>query len=125
MNQRNTAASVRARLLTRACETRQDFNLVLTRFAFERLLYRLSVSPHAEQFLLKGALLFDLWLGIPHRPTRDADFLGFGSAELPHLEAVFKDVCAMETADDITFRPDSVHEAEIRKEANYAGVRIT
>jgi hypothetical protein len=125
MNQRNTAASVRARLLTRARETRQDFNLVLNRYALERLLYRLSISPHVDQFLLKGALLFDLWFDIPHRPTRDADFLGFGSAELPHLEAVFKDVCAMETDDGVTFRPDTVHAAEIRKEANYAGVRIT
>lgn len=125
MNQRNTAASVRARLLTRARETRQDFNLVLTRYVLERLLYRLSVSPHADQFLLKGALLFDLWFDIPHRPTRDADFMGFGSAELPHLEAVFKDVCAMETDDGVTFRPDTVQAAEIRKEANYAGVRVT
>ncbi|WP_423709972.1 nucleotidyl transferase AbiEii/AbiGii toxin family protein [Undibacterium sp. WLX3042] len=83
------------------------------------------MSPHADQFLLKGALLFDLWFDIPHRPTRDADFLGFGSAELPHLEAVFKDVCAMETDDGVTFRPDTVQAAEIRKEANYAGVRVT
>lgn len=111
MNQRNTAASVRARLLTRARETRQDFNLVLTRYALERLLYRLSVSPHADQFLLKGALLFDLWFDIPHRPTRDADFLGFGSAELPHLEAVFKDVCAMATDDGVTLRPGACQES--------------
>ncbi|MCG5535815.1 nucleotidyl transferase AbiEii/AbiGii toxin family protein [Ectothiorhodospira mobilis] len=67
MNQRNMAASVRARLLKRARETRQDFNLILTRYALERLLYRLSISPHADQFLLKGALLFDLWFDIPHR----------------------------------------------------------
>jgi predicted nucleotidyltransferase component of viral defense system len=125
MNQRNTAASVRARLLTRARETRQDFNLVLTRYALERLLYRLSVSPHADQFLLKGALLFDLWFDIPHRPTRDADFLGFGSAELPHLETVFKEVCALETDDGVAFRPETVQAAEIRKEANCAGVRVT
>lgn len=125
MSQRNIAASVRARLLTRARETRQDFNLVLTRYAIERLLYRLSISPHADQFLLKGALLFDLWFDIPHRPTRDADFLGFGSAELPHLEAVFKEVSAIATSDGVTFQPDTVQAAEIRKEANYAGVRVT
>lgn len=125
MNQRNVAASVRARLLSRARETGQDFNLLLTRYALERLLYRLGVSPHAEQFLLKGALLFDLWFDIPHRPTRDADFLGFGSAELPHLEAVFSDVCAVDAGDGVTFRADTVRAAEIRKEANYAGVRVT
>lgn len=125
MNRRNMAASVRARLLNRARETRQDFNLILTRYALERLLYRLSISTHANQFLLKGALLFDLWFDVPHRPTRDADFLGFGSAELPHLEAVFRDICAVDADDGVTFRPDTVQAAEIRKESNYAGVRVT
>jgi hypothetical protein len=51
---KSVAASVRARLLNRARETQQDFNLVLTRFCLERLLYRISVSKHAEQFVLKG-----------------------------------------------------------------------
>ena len=54
MNERNVAASVRARLLNRARETKQDFNLVLTRYAIERLLYRISISKHADQFLLKS-----------------------------------------------------------------------
>jgi hypothetical protein len=125
MSGRNVAASVRARLLNRARETRQDFNLILIRYALERLLYRLSISAYADQFLLKGALLFDLWFDIPHRPTRDADFLGLGSAELPHLETIFRDVCGMDTEDGVTFRPDTVQAAEIRKEANYAGVRVT
>lgn len=125
MNGRNLAASVRARLLKRARETRQEFNLVLTRYALERLLYRLSISPCGDQFLLKGPPLFDLWFDIPHRPTRDADFLGLGSAELPHLETVFRDVCRVDTEDVVTFRSDTVQAAEIRKEANYAGVRVT
>ena len=86
MNKANLAASVRSRLLNYAREKKQDFNLVLTRYAIERLIYRISISKHADQFLLKGALLFDLWFDIPHRPTRDADFLGFGSAELPVIE---------------------------------------
>jgi len=125
MNERNVAASVRARLLNRAKETRQDPNLVLTRYAIERLLYRLSISPHADQFLLKGALLFDLWFDIPHRPTRDADFLGFGSAELPVIEHMFKDICSIERSDGVVFQSSSVHATEIRKDANYTGVRVT
>ncbi|KPA98908.1 nucleotidyl transferase AbiEii/AbiGii toxin family protein [Pseudomonas asplenii] len=124
MTERNIAASVRARLLNRARATKQDFNLVLTRYAIERLLYRISISKHANQFLLKGALLFDLWFDIPHRPTRDADFLGFGSAQLPHIEDLFKELCTIETNDGVIFEPDTVHAAEIRKEANYAGVRV-
>ena len=76
------AASVRARLLNVAKAQGVDFNQVLVRFALERILYRLSQSEHADRFLLKGALLFALWYDMPHRPTRDADLLGFGPSDL-------------------------------------------
>ena len=69
------AASIRARLQNVARARGEDFDLVLTRYAIERFLYRLSVVPARENYLLKGALLFDLWFDEPHRPTRDADFL--------------------------------------------------
>ena len=124
MSKRNVAASVRARLLNRARETKQDFNLVLTRYAIERLLYRVSISTHANNFLLKGALLFDLWFDIPHRPTRDIDFLGFGSIKLPDIENVFKDVCGLEVNDGVTFLAESVSATETRADANYSGVRV-
>ena len=125
MSGRNVAASVRARLLNRARETGQDSHLILIRYALERLLYRLSISAYADQFLLKGALLFDLWFDIPHRPTRDADFLGLGSTELPDLETIFRNICTVDAEDGVTFRPDTVQAAEIHKEANYAGIRVT
>ncbi len=125
MNQRNIAASVRARLLNKARAEKLDFNLLLTRYALERMLYRLSVSEQRGQFLLKGALLFDLWFDVPHRPTHDADLLGFGSAELPHLENLFREISQITSDDGIVFQADSVKAAEIRKEANYAGVRVT
>lgn len=121
----NIGASVRARLLNKARAEKLDFNLLLTRYALERLLYRLSISEQRDQFLLKGALLFDLWFDIPHRPTHDADFLGFGSAEIPHLEEVFRSISRIKVEDGILFQPDSVKADEIRKEANYAGVRVT
>lgn len=122
---KNVAASVRARLLTRAKEQDMDYNLILTKYALERLLYRLSVSQWADAFLLKGALLFDLWFDQPHRPTRDMDLLGFGSSDMANLVTVFCTVCALPHDDGIVFDPATVRAAEIRKEANYAGVRIT
>jgi len=76
------AASVHARLLARAKQRGEDFNLILGRYAVERFLYRLSISNARENYWLKGALLFDLWFEMPHRPTRDADLLGFGSGEI-------------------------------------------
>ena len=125
MSVRNISASVRDRLLNKARTEKLDFNLLLTRYALERMLYRLSISKQRDQFLLKGALLFDLWFDVPHLPTHDADFLGFGSAEIPHIEEIFRDICCIEVEDGIAFQPDTVKAAEIRKEANYAGVRVT
>lgn len=125
MTVRNIRASIRDRLLNKARAEKLDFNLLLTRYALERMLYRLSISEHREQFLLKGALLFDLWFDVPHRPTHDADFLGFGSAEIPHLKQLFQGICRIEVEDGIVFQPDSVKAAEIRKESNYAGIRVT
>ena len=120
----NRAASIRARLKQHTDASKQDFNLTLTRYGLERLLYRLSVSEHAQNFLLKGALLFQLWYGHPHRPTRDADLLGFGPDDVPTLVDVFRFICGIEVDDGIVFDPSSVAGAEIRKDAGYGGVRI-
>ncbi len=125
----NVAASVRARLLNHARASRQDFNFVLTRYAIERLLYRISISKHAHQFVLKGALLFDLWFDIPHRLTRDADFLGFGSSDLLHMEGTFREICLVEVPDGMAFQSSTVHAMEIRKDAYFllphCGVRLS
>ena len=125
MSTSDISASVCDRLLNKARAEKLDYNLLLTRYALERMLYRLSISKQRDQFLLKGALLFDLWFDVPHRATHDADFLGFGSAEIPHIEEIFRDICRIEVEDRITFQPDTVKAAEIRKEANYADVRVT
>ncbi|MDP1659901.1 MAG: nucleotidyl transferase AbiEii/AbiGii toxin family protein [Methylotenera sp.] len=76
------AASIRAKLLNIAKADNTDFNQILVRYALERLLYRISRSEYSNQFLLKGALLFTIWYDMPHRPTRDADLLGFGNSDL-------------------------------------------
>jgi predicted nucleotidyltransferase component of viral defense system len=120
----NRAASVRARLKQAADASGQDFNLVLTRFGLERLLYRLSVSDHANNFLLKGALLFQLWYGHPHRPTRDADLLGFGSDDVDTVVDIFHEIAGIEVDDAINFDLASVKGAAIRKDAGYGGVRV-
>ncbi|CAM3343802.1 nucleotidyl transferase AbiEii/AbiGii toxin family protein [Paracidovorax anthurii] len=118
------AASVRARLLNLAKAEGSDFNGVLVRYALERLLYRMSRSAHADNFLLKGALLFALWYDMPHRPTRDVDLLGFGASDLASLEQTFREIASIEAGDGIVFDPATVTAQEIRKDAGYAGARI-
>jgi hypothetical protein len=121
---RNLPESVRARLLNTAKAQGVDFNQVLARFALERLLYRLSQSRHADRFLLKGALLFTLWYDLPHRPTRDADLLGFGSDDLDSVASVFREIAAVTSDDGIAFDPATVKTAAIREGAGYGGVRV-
>jgi hypothetical protein len=121
---RNLAASIRARLKQHADAAKQDFNLTLTHYGLERLLYRLSISAHAPNFLLKGALLFSLWYDVPKRPTRDADLLGFGPEDIDCAVATFREVCQIPAEDGIAFDPTSVKGSVIRKEAGYGGVRI-
>lgn len=122
---KNLAASVRARLLNVAKSRGDEFDLILSRYALERLLYRMSVSAHSERFLLKGALLFMVWGVDDHRPTRDADLLGFGDSEPDAVAAVFREICKMECEDGIAFDAQSVGAAPIAEEKVYTGVRVT
>ena len=72
---RDIGASVRARLLGISKEKGLNFDLVLTHYAIERLLYRLAQSRHADRFVLKGAILLMTWFDEPFRSTRDLDLL--------------------------------------------------
>jgi len=122
---RNLAASVRSRLLALAKSRGEDFTFVLTRYGLERLLYRLGTSSYADDFVLKGAMLFPLWSGSPHRSTKDLDLLGFGSPDVSRLVRVFRDVVAISVPDGIEFLPETVKAAPIREDAIYDGVRVT
>jgi predicted nucleotidyltransferase component of viral defense system len=123
---KNIASSVRQRLLNLSRTRKQDFQLVLTRFASERLLYRLCQSKHSERFVLKGALLFALWTGRMLRPTRDVDLLGSGDPGADGLTTVFRDVCRLEPdqPDGLRFDADSVTTEPIREDQEYEGIRI-
>ncbi len=119
------SASVLARLLNRSRSTGENYNLLLSRFVIERLLYRLSVSPHAGNFVLKGALLFALWYDTPHRPTKDADLLGFGADDADTLRATFNAVCTVEADDGVRYDIESMRIAPIREDNVYGGLRLT
>lgn len=86
---KNVAASVRGRLRNLARRENEDFQLILTRYGLERLLYRLSQSVHQRVLVLKGAMLFQLWSRTPHRATRDVDFLAWGDSSAARFERIF------------------------------------
>jgi predicted nucleotidyltransferase component of viral defense system len=121
---KDVGASVRARLLRLARERGEDFQLLLTRYANERVLYRLSRSRHGPDFVLKGAALFALWTGKPHRATRDLDLLGFGDPGEARVREVMSDVLALDVGDDgVRFDGHSLDVRPIREEQEYGGVR--
>jgi predicted nucleotidyltransferase component of viral defense system len=125
IERRNVGASVRARLLDRAREQKSDFQVVLTRYTLERLLYRLSLSEHRERFVLKGAMLFSIWIDTPFRATRDLDLLGYGDSDVDSIAAAFRAICAQPVADDgVIFDVDGLQATPIRKELKYGGVRV-
>lgn len=126
-NPKNVAASVRQRLLNRAREEQQEFQLVLTRYALERLIFRLSLSSYAEKFVLKGAMLFYVWnpTAGAYRPTRDVDFLMRGENSVEILETIFRKIAKTEvSADGLVFDPESVKAEPIREDNRYGGIRV-
>jgi predicted nucleotidyltransferase component of viral defense system len=126
MRRKDPAASARARLLNLARRQGQDYQRVLVRFANERLLYRLSRSEYSERFVLKGATLFSLWMGQPHRATRDLDLLGSGRPDVDEYVVLFQDVARFDAPEDgLVFEAGNISGTFIREDARYMGIRLT
>jgi predicted nucleotidyltransferase component of viral defense system len=125
MELKNLPASIQARLKNRARDTGEEFQTLLTRFALERLLYRLSVSKHQDTFVLKGAFLFLAWEESVERPTRDLDLLAEGVPDIGRLEQIFRELCELGVeSDGVVFVADTVRGRMIREQAPYDGIRI-
>ena len=121
----NLPASVLARLRNVARAKNTDYQLILRRYAIERLLYRLSISPQRDQFVLKGAMLFTAWLGDPFRPTQDLDLLGHGDPATSSIETAFCTICETVADDDgLVFDVGDLRVEPIREEQQYGGVRV-
>ena len=122
---RNVPASVRQRLLNRARRDRRPFNELLQYFAMERFLYRLSQSVHADRFVLKGALMLQVWRSPTIRPTMDIDLLRRTSSAEADLVAQVRDILAVDVQPDgLAFDPDSIRTERITEGADYEGIRI-
>lgn len=120
----NMAKSVKDRLLNIARQEGRVFDVLLVRFALERLLYRLSISEHRARFVLKGGMLVTVWVDDDNRVTRDADFLGHGDPDPERLAADFREIMAIESDDGLVFDLDALAATAIREEMEYGGTRL-
>jgi len=123
---RDLAASVTARLLTRARQRGDDYQTLLTTFCFERFLYRLSMSDVRDRFVLKGAMLLRVWSEHPYRATRDLDLLRRGDGSSGAIRRDLGVICAVPVEPDaVLFDADGIRIESIRAEDEYAGTRAT
>ena len=123
---KNMAASVRQRLQNRAKQTNRPFQEVLQYFAMERFLYRVSKSSYADQFILKGALMLNVWQAPTSRPTRDIDFLARMDNNVEAVVDIIREICLQSVGSDgLVFDVDSLVGQMIKEDADYSGVRVT
>ena len=121
----NLPASIAGRLRNIAYKKRTNSEILLRRYAIERLLYRLSHSRHRDRFVLKGAMLFTVWLDDPFRPTQDLDLLGFGGNSTDEIAEVFRQICRQEVEEDgPVFDVENLTAEPIRHDQNYGGLHI-
>lgn len=124
---KNIAASVRQRLLNKARHDKRPFNELLQYFAMERFLYRLSQSPYAKTFILKGALMLRVWQAPLFRPTMDIDMLGRNTRnEIENIIKQIYEIChvPVETEDGLKFDTNKIVGERITEDADYEGVRV-
>lgn len=123
---KNPAASVRMRLLNHAKQHGDDYQRVLTRYAIERLLFRLSQTEAAEHYVLKGAMLFITWPEHVFRPTGDLDLLGKGDPDPVTITELFARICEVESPNDgITFDSATLKVEPVRETDKYQGAQVT
>ena len=124
--ERNPGASVQAKLRNLSRATGSDTSLLLVRYLIERFLYRLSLSPHRERFILRGATLFSVWSDTPYRPTRDLDMLAMGDSSPEALRQLLLDICATPVSPDdgVIFLPETLVVEERTVGRAYQGLYV-
>lgn len=122
---KNVSASVRQRLLNRSRNDNRSFNELLQYYAMERFLYRLSQSDHAQDFILKGALMLRAWNSPEFRPTMDIDMLGKTANEDENITSLIRNILAVDVVPDgLAFDSESIQTERITETANYEGIRV-
>jgi hypothetical protein len=124
-SQKNIASAIHQQLLNKARQTGRPFYELLQYYSMERFLYRLSKSPHANKFVLKGVLMLAVWNAPLLRPTRDIDLLGKFKKDIVTVAEIIRDICIQDVEPDgIVLDITSVRGEQVVEGADYEGVRV-
>lgn len=126
MGEKDYGKSVRTKLLNISKAEKLGYQLILTRYIQERLLYRLSQSRFREKLFLKGGALLYAHEQFRARPTLDIDFLGDKiSRDKEFVKMAFEEICAVPCPQDgVTFDTESISAEEITVNKEYHGIRL-
>jgi len=118
--------SIRARLKNIADKENIPFQLILTRYFHERLLYRISISEYVGNFFLKGGLLLYAFEGLHTRPTKDIDMLvKHIDNDKDNIKSICAEICRINHPEDCAaFDATSLSISDITEDAKYRGVRV-
>jgi predicted nucleotidyltransferase component of viral defense system len=121
------AISVKDRLKKQAIEDGKTMQDKLVTFGLERTIYRLSVSPYAEMFTLKGGIfLYALFDGEYARATMDIDFLAQCIPnDSEEMKKVFNDIFSIECDDALRFDLNTLEVINITEFKEYHGVNVS
>lgn len=116
------AASVLARLKSKAAESGRSYQLCLQLFCQEEFLRRLEKSKYAENLVLKGGLFLYSLTDFDSRVTVDVDFLLRQVPNTPEqLKTILEEIIAVPTGNDfISFEIKGIAPIAVAKK--YAGI---
>jgi len=122
---KNIAASIRQKILNKSRKERRTFMEQVQYYAMNRFLYRLSLSPHSGNYILKGALLLKAWNASISRPTKDIDFLGKTENNEHTIANQVRDICRIAVEPDgLVFDTSSIQTRRIKEGADYEGIHV-
>lgn len=120
---KNLGESIRQQLKNLSDQRSRPFDEILRYYAMERFLYRLSISPHAKKFFLKGGLMLKVWDSLDHRATMDIDLLARTSNQIDHLHQIITEVSEIAYEEDgITFDTQKLILRNTQTGGDYHGV---
>ena len=121
------ADSIKAKLKNFAVSSGCTFQDALVYYGLERTIYRISVSPYASHFVLKGGIfLYAIFDRKYERATTDVDLLArriSNSAE--EMKSVFREIFAQDVDDALVFDLDSITAEDITEFKEYHGLHIS
>ena len=120
----HTAKQLKDKISNLSKATGQKNDVLLRRYAMERLLERIALSPYRDNFILKGGMLVSAMVGISDRVTMDIDttIRGLPLTE-SDMERILQEIASIPLDDNIQFRFKKA--TSIMEEAEYGGIRVS